>query len=265
MTVAADPDGAVTPVLEAMRTARFRTPKKREDPMAYDLKRRAPLMKILKYLAILTFLFFSSCSAASGRGVVHTVGKGETLWRISHTYGVDIKKVARVNSIDDPTRIKTGARIIIPGARRVRKVVPHTSLASIKRSPDKSMDVDRGQFLWPVKGSLSSRFGMRSGKLHDGIDIRVPRGTPVKAAANGRVVFVNENFRKYGKIIILSHTRNYYTVYAHNKKNLVRVGDFISGGSKIATVGKSGNATGNHLHFEVRKGKKVLDPLFFLP
>ncbi len=224
-----------------------------------------PLMK-LKYLIILTLLFFPSCTIArgGGGGVMHTVGKGETLWRISYTYGVDLKKVARANKIKDPRRIKAGAKIFIPGARRVRKIVPYSGPASIERNPARSLAADKGRFLWPVKGSISSRFGVRGGKLHDGIDIRAPRGTTVKAADKGSVVYASEDFRKYGRIIILKHTKNYYTVYAHNKKNLVKVGETVSRGARIATVGNSGNATGNHLHFEVRKGRKVIDPLFFL-
>ncbi len=115
----------------------------------------------------------------------------------------------------------------------------------------------KGQDLVSLRGE--------GGKLHDGIDIRAPRGTPVKAADKGSVVYVSEDFRKYGRIIILKHTKDYYTVYAHNKKNMVKLGESVSRGERIATVGRSGNATGNHLHFEVRKGRKVIDPLFFLP
>jgi lipoprotein NlpD len=219
----------------------------------------------LKYLLILILLFFPSCTIARGGGrVVHTVGKGETLWRISYTYGVDLKKVARANNIKDPARIKAGARIFIPGAKRVRKIVPYSGPASIEKNPALSLAADKGRFLWPVKGRISSRFGVRGGKLHDGIDIRAPRGTSVKAADKGSVVYVSEDFRKYGRIIILKHTKNYFTVYAHNKNNLVKLGEAVSRGERIATVGRSGNATGNHLHFEVRKGRKVIDPLFFL-
>jgi lipoprotein NlpD len=216
----------------------------------------------LKQLVILLLFIFSSCSAA--QGVVHTVGKGETLWRISYTYGVNMKAVARANHISDPTQIRTGARLFIPGVAKVKKVVPYTGPASVEKNP-KRFASDKGVFSWPVRGTLSSRFGMRSGKLHDGIDIRAPRGTSVRAAARGRVVYVSDDFRNYGRIVILKHAKNYYTVYAHNKKNLVRVGQTIPKGKKIAMVGRSGNATGNHLHFEIRNGRKVINPLFFLP
>jgi lipoprotein NlpD len=219
-------------------------------------------MMKLKQLVVLLLFIFSSCSLA--HGVVHTVGKGETLWRISHTYGVNMNAVARANGIADPTQIRTGARLLIPGVSKVLKVVPHASLASVEKSP-KRLASDKGMFSWPIRGVISSRFGMREGKLHDGIDIRAPRGTSIRAAARGRVVYVSDNFRKYGRIVILKHTKNYYTVYAHNKRNLVKVGQSVPKGKKIAMVGRSGNATGNHLHFEVRNGRKVINPLFFLP
>ena len=219
-------------------------------------------MMKLKQLVVLLLFIFSSCSLA--HGVVHTVGKGETLWRISHTYGVNMNAVARANGIADPTQIRTGARLLIPGVTKVKKVVPHTSLASVQKR-SKRLAPDKGMFSWPIRGTISSRFGTRGGKLHDGIDIRAPRGTSIRAAARGRVVYVSEDFRNYGRIVILKHTKNYYTVYAHNKKNLVRVGQSVPKGKKIAMVGRSGNATGNHLHFEIRNGRKVINPLFFLP
>ncbi len=216
----------------------------------------------LKQLVVLLLFIFSSCSIA--HGVVHTVGKGETLWRISHTYGVNMKTVARANRISDPTQIRTGTRLVIPGVERRLKVVPHTSLASIDKST-KRLRPSKGMFSWPIRGNISSRFGARGSKSHDGIDIRASRGTAIRSAASGRVVYVSEDFRNYGRIVILKHTKNYYTVYAHNKKNLVRVGQSVPKGKKIATVGRSGNATGNHLHFEIRKGRKVIDPLLYLP
>ena len=129
----------------------------------------------------------------------------------------------------------------------------------------KRLASDKGMFSWPLRGVISSRFGVRDGKLHDGVDIRAPRGTSIRAAARGRVVYVSDDFRKYGRIVILKHTKNYYTVYAHNKRNLVKVGQTVPKGKKIAMVGRSGNASGNHLHFEIRNGRKVINPLFFLP
>lgn len=217
-------------------------------------------MKIAKFLAPL--LFLTGCYV--GTGVVHTVGRGETLWRISNTYGVDAEEVADLNNISDPAEIRAGQKLFIPGVRKPRRVVPNVELASVKRDREEKIVVEKGRFIWPLRGTVSSGFGLRGGERHDGVDIRAPRGTEIKASDDG-VVVVNDFFRAYGNIIILEHRNGYYTVYAHNKKNLVAKGDRVSRGQTIASVGDSGNATGYHLHFEVRKGKKTLNPLFYLP
>ncbi len=220
------------------------------------------LRRVVLLLSILFFI--SGCVISSG--VVHRVGRGETLWRISKTYGVEIDKIVEINDIKDPSDIRVGSKIFIPGVKRVRKVTP-AKAASKKTAGRRKSGIKRGVriFAWPVKGKISSRFGARNGERHDGLDIRVPRGTVIRAADVGKVVFVSSNYHKYGRIIILEHDNNYFTVYAHNSKNNVKVGQRVRKGERIGRVGKSGNATGYHLHFEVRKGKAVLNPLFFLP
>jgi murein DD-endopeptidase MepM/ murein hydrolase activator NlpD len=125
--------------------------------------------------------------------------------------------------------------------------------------------IEKGRFSWPLRGKVVSRFGMRKGTMHDGIDVAAPRGTAVKAADEGEVVFSKKGMRGYGNIVIIKHKGNLYTVYAHNEANLVRAGEKVRKGKRIAKVGKSGNATGYHLHFEVRAGAKPTNPLFYLP
>lgn len=215
--------------------------------------------------AVLFLLLLSGC--VIGAGVTHTVKNGETLWRICRTYDVDMQDVAELNNIRDPADIKAGRKIFIPGVTRVRKVPsysPPRSLDSKYEGSDK-IDVQRGKFDWPVKGNVSSGFGIRDGVRHDGIDIKVPEGTPIKAAGEGTAVFVESGMRGYGKIIIIKHDGDFYTVYAHNRENRVKRGDTVAKGEVIGMVGNSGNANGSHLHFEVRSGKKVRNPLFFLP
>ncbi|GMR04568.1 MAG: hypothetical protein BMS9Abin23_0466 [Thermodesulfobacteriota bacterium] len=220
-------------------------------------------MPFKKIIFITAFLFLFSACAARG-GVVHTVGKGETLWRICRTYDVDIERVIRANHIKDPTAIKTGKRIYIPGARKVLKVTPYVREASIA-ADIKAAQRYRKKFLWPVKGRVLRKFGPRDGGVYnDGIDINIKKKTPVKASHNGRVIYVDDSFRAYGNIIIIKHAEDFYTIYAHNKQNIVTRGDSVSKGEVIATAGREGPGDG-YLHFEVRKGKTPLDPLFFLP
>lgn len=224
-----------------------------------------------RILFLLLLAVLSGCAA--GRGVYHQVGKGETLWRISRTYGVDLQEVAEINNIRDTTEIKAGRKIYIPGATRVRKVRPYVPLASNNGAPpEKEKEEDEGRiviekdrFSWPVKGEVISPYGLRNGVRHGGIDIKARSGTPIKAADNGEVVFVNSGMRGYGNIIILKHKDEFFTVYAHNKENHVKVGEAVAKGAAIGTVGDTGNATSTHLHFEVRQGKTGRNPLFFLP
>ncbi len=133
-------------------------------------------------------LFLSGCFVA--RGVVHTVGKGEDLWMISRAYGVSPQEVAEINNIKDPSIIVPGKKIFIPGVSRVRKI-PRPLPASIERDRENRLVIEKDRFSWPVKGEIISSFGVRDGVKHDGIDIKVPEGTPVKAADSGKVVYAS--------------------------------------------------------------------------
>ena len=117
---------------------------------------------------------------------------------------------------------------------------------------------------WPVKGQISSYFGKRWRKWHYGLDIRAPKGSAIFAAASGQVVMAGWQ-RGYGNTVVVNH-RNFRTLYAHCNDILVSKGDIVGKGQKIATIGKTGNASGYHLHFEVRtKRWTALNPLDHLP
>jgi len=215
--------------------------------------------------ALFIILLFSLHGCFVGHGVMHTVRRGENLYRISLAYGVDLQELAEINDIQDPDSIKAGFKLFIPGARRVRRVPAAGRSTDARRARRERVVVDKGRFKWPLKGTVSSKFGVRNGRHHYGIDIRAPKGSAIRAAADGRVVYVSSYMRGYGKIIIIKHSGDFYTVYAHNRTNDVKRGQRVKAGEKIATVGNSGNASGYHLHFEVRQGKKKRNPLFFLP
>lgn len=122
---------------------------------------------------------------------------------------------------------------------------------------------------WPLRTGFMGR-GMKRGRgRHDGVDLLAPKGTPVYAVLDG-VVEVASNggpgFRGYGRVIVINHDGKLWTLYSHNSSNLVRVGQKVAQGEKIALVGRTGRATANHLHFEVRNAKGTpLDPMKYLP
>jgi len=217
---------------------------------------------------VLMLLLAAAMTSCFGGGVYHTVRKGETLWRISRTYDVKLSRIARANHIRDPRDIDTGVRLYIPGATRVKRVprvqVSKVSHKSAKREV-KKIKKYRGGFLWPLRGKLLHTFGSKNGIRNDGIDIQA-RGssTAVKAAKDGEVVYVGSSYRAYGSIVIIRHSDDIYTVYANNRSNSVRRGERVKRGEIIARVG-SGAGNENFIHFEVREGKRPVNPLFFLP
>ncbi|MGL6173012.1 MAG: peptidoglycan DD-metalloendopeptidase family protein [Cellulosilyticaceae bacterium] len=123
-----------------------------------------------------------------------------------------------------------------------------------------------GQFMHPLNGAgrISSQYGSRWGSYHRGIDIAAPAGTPVYASASGTVVYSGYNNGGYGKMIIIDHGNGYKTYYAHNSSLYVQVGQKVSKGQNIAGVGSTGNSTGNHVHFELRKNDNPINPYNYI-
>lgn len=146
-----------------------------------------------------------------------------------------------------------------------KKVSKEEKKTKKRRDKPAKKNIKRGQFIWPVDGEISSGYGLRDGRKHDGIDIRAKEDTPFVAADAGEVVFSGK-LGGYGQLIVIKHANNFFTTYAHNKKNLAAKGNKVKQGKVIGRVGRTGKATGYHLHFEVRDEKAVsYDPLDFLP
>ena len=118
-------------------------------------------------------------------------------------------------------------------------------------------------FTWPVLGSVASTFGQRGFGWHAGVDIKAETGTPIVAAAAG-IVYASGWEGSYGWVVKIEHADGFATIYAHNLQNLVEVGDRVEAGSVIALVGRTGRATGPHLHFEIRRDGMAYNPLFLL-
>ncbi|PIR39274.1 MAG: hypothetical protein COV35_01800 [Alphaproteobacteria bacterium CG11_big_fil_rev_8_21_14_0_20_39_49] len=121
-------------------------------------------------------------------------------------------------------------------------------------------------FRWPTSGTVISRFGPKKGGLYnDGINIRAAEGSDVVASDNGKVVYAGNELRGYGNLILLKHSNGYVTAYAHARDILVRKGDVVSKGQKIASVGSTGHVSVPQLHFSIRKGRKAINPQSYLP
>lgn len=144
-------------------------------------------------------------------------------------------------------------------------------LSSLSKGAAMQMYRQRGEppdalFIPPLAGQQTSGFGRRwhpihqDERFHHGLDIAAPSGSTIRAAATGQVVLSGTQ-PDYGNVVILQHPHGYTTLYAHNTENLVAVGDTVHQGQPIATVGRTGNATGPHLHFEIQQDGARLDPV----
>lgn len=118
-------------------------------------------------------------------------------------------------------------------------------------------------FVWPVRGTIVSPFGPRWGRLHAGIDIAAPAGTPIAASAAGTVIY-SGGMSGYGNLVVIQHAGGIATAYAHNSSNAVAVGQSVAQGQTIASVGCTGRCFGDHVHFEVRVNGSPVDPLGYL-
>lgn len=133
----------------------------------------------------------------------------------------------------------------------------------VKGTKEIPRTVATGAFLMPTRGRISSRYGMRWGRMHKGIDIAAPSGTAIKAADGGSVVFAGYK-GSYGYMVEVNHGNGYRTRYAHCSKLHVKVGQKVYKGQHIANVGNTGNSTGPHLHFEVLRNGKNQNPSSFV-
>jgi murein DD-endopeptidase MepM/ murein hydrolase activator NlpD len=119
---------------------------------------------------------------------------------------------------------------------------------------------------WPTNSVVvTSTFGSRGKEHHDGVDLRAQIGTPVQAAADGKVIYAGGKIRGYGRMVVIRHDGKLSTIYAHNSKLLVSSGQKIRRGQKIALSGNTGHSSGPHLHFEVREGVTAIDPMLLMP
>ncbi len=188
---------------------------------------------------------------ARARVVYHRVQKGDTLSEIARRHGVSVGALQKWNRISNKSIIRIGQRL---------KIVKGTA------GPPNGYRYAR-VFEWPLRGTITSGYGRRSNpfvrsrrQYHRGIDIGAAIGTPIRAARDG-VVIMSRRMGGYGNCIFIRHSNGYVSVYAHNMLNKVKEGEVVKMGQVIGKVGRTGTATGPHLHFEVRKWKKAINPI----
>ena len=239
-----------------------------------------PFLSLAFSLLPFTFcLYLFGCGTPYG--IYHSVEKGQTLYGIAKAYNVPTQEIIRINRFKEHVILKEGDAVFIPGASREKMIdvtieykesvspsastVSKPQTASIPPRSEETAKTGKGRFLWPVNGKVISGFGMRNGEKHAGIDIKAEEGNPVKASDSGKVIYSGNGLNGYGNLIIIKHEGTFFTVYAHNKKNLASEGSLVEKGEEITQVGDTGRATTPHLHFEIRKNKVTVDPILYLP
>ena len=243
-------------------------------------------------------LLLSACASTTpNKKNFHVVREGETLYAISWRYGYDLKEVARWNGFKPPYTLSVGQLVrispptpvvtaqgstrkpapVVDNRKPKPKTKPKSSVPKPKASTSKPKPkaVPRPKssskpksvptttkFGWPLKGKVVSGFSA-SNRGNQGIDIAGKPGQSVHAAAGGRVVYSGQGLRQLGKLVIIKHDSRFLSAYGFNSKLLVKEGDSVRPGQKIAIVGK--NNKGQHvLHFEIRRDGTPVNPRVYL-
>lgn len=223
------------------------------------------------------------------RSGVYQVLPGETLYSIAWRYGLDYRYLLRRNHIQPPYHVQSGQLLYLTGRlpeppillRQNRMALARTPApASVlpppaaersfpateptwKRSPkifdESASDSDSMQWRWPARGQVIGGYTA----LNKGINIAGQQGDPIYATASGKVVYSGDGLRNYGKLIIIKHHGVFLTAYAHSKKILVKEGDWVKTGQKIAEMGNTGSRR-VMLHFEIRRAGESVNPLLYL-
>lgn len=232
-------------------------------------------------------------------GRYHRVGDGESGIAIARAYGVDWSRVASMNLLSEPYVLREGQRLLLPSRQEVAtmtieqralafqldiddlitggepalatnaKPVRPVATAAASVSPTVPVAEPKrfsGRFDWPLAGPIVRPFGnLGGGRQNDGVNIGAARGAPIQAAADGVVAYVGSEIAVYGGLILIRHGDGWITAYGHAEELLVTRGQAVKRGQLIARAGVTGFASEPQLHFEIREGRKPVNPLDHLP
>ncbi len=253
----------------------------------FTISTPAPIASaIRKGLTLLCILLLSACFGHPSAPVsdlsplqsgltAYKVKKGDTLYSISFRTGKDYKRIAAWNNISAPYLIYVNDQLrLTPPPRQTiaQKKQPSPKVktnTTSKRKPTRTQSLPAAnlpskvaKWAWPAKGKLIAKYAKARGI--NGIQIAANSATAVNSAAAGQVVYAGTGIRGYGQLLIVKHSEEFLSAYAHNKRILVKEGQRVSRGQQIAEMGSTGtNKT--KLHFEIRKNGQPVNPLKYLP
>ncbi|MBI2379857.1 MAG: peptidoglycan DD-metalloendopeptidase family protein [Gammaproteobacteria bacterium] len=230
--------------------------------------------------------------AGSAESQAYTVKRGDTLNAIAFRFELSVRELARLNNLTNPNTIYVGQVLRLgegrpvpsrgetparaaqstgkkPSASAWKNVKPQPVVVEPKLNTDAATDLnydDKKQvtkWIWPANGRVVGLFST-GGEGSKGINIAGTQGEPVLAAAEGRVVYSGSGVRGYGQLIIIKHSNEFLSAYAHNSRIYVQENQIVKAGERIADMGSTGTET-TQLHFEIRYREKPVDPLKYLP
>lgn len=211
--------------------------------------------------------------AGSGSSVAdsYVVKPGDTLYRIAQAHNMDVATLISLNGISDPSQLRVGQTLRLnssgkaapapSGGATAVPIPPIAPVAPAEPAPaPRASDAAAVQWGWPASGTIIQAFNVNT----KGIDIAGAAGDPVVAAASGKVMYAGNGVRGLGNLILLGHSNGFITAYAHNQSLLVKTGQQVEKGAKIATIGQT-DTTSPRLHFEIRRGGTPVNPMSYLP
>ncbi|NDC39490.1 MAG: M23 family metallopeptidase [Proteobacteria bacterium] len=229
-------------------------------------------------LLLLLLLSGGGCSLHSAPPfypTLYEVSQGDTVPALAARFSLAADTIADLNEIPPSGKLRAGTVLQLPELLQDEAIYGTVRTVSAKPHQGAVRRVELGRarryvsrLAWPIRAArFSSPFGARKSSFHEGVDLSAAEGTAILAAHDGEVVFAGRGLTGYGKLVVLQ-TDGLATVYAHNSSNLVETGERVRAGQKIARVGQTGDATGPHLHFEIRvqddqKRYVAVDPLVF--
>lgn len=205
------------------------------------------------------------------KGSVYTVKRGDTLSKISRMTGTSVGELAKMNGLPPPYKLLVGQRLRTKGtaSRNNTKNMASAKSSASSRQPTSAQiakvappPVGSRCWLWPTKGQVVEGYSYNDGG-NKGIDIAGSRGQAIYASGPGSVVYAGNQLRGYGNLVMIKHSEDYITAYAHNDTILVNTGQTVKAGQKIATMGNSGAAS-VRLHFQLRYRATAIDPQRYL-
>lgn len=223
----------------------------------------------------------ASSSGAQAKGT-YVVRAGDTLYKIAQDHGMEVSRLAQLNNISNPTQLAIGQVLRLDGGTPMPSGGSTATTSPVKTAPSaggegsgpaassapapvetsaaRASDASLISWGWPSGGKIIQGFNATT----KGIDIEGAVGTPVTAAAEGKVMYAGNGVRGLGNLILLGHSNGFITAYAHNQSLLVKTGESVKKGAKIATLGQS-DTSSPRLHFEIRRRGTPVNPLSYLP